>query len=68
MSQRVEVQLGDYDVYILLLLLASEAATLKYIKANNTIPIPEVLAYRQAQTVLILDDANNHTAIPETMI
>lgn len=32
-----------------LLLLASEAATLKYIKANSTIPVPEVLAYRQAQ-------------------
>lgn len=31
-----------------LLLLASEAATLKYIKANSVIPVPEVLAYRQA--------------------
>lgn len=28
------------------LLLASEAATLRYIKANSTIPVPEVLAYR----------------------
>ena len=27
------------------LLLASEAATLKYIKANSTIPVPEVFAY-----------------------
>lgn len=51
-----------------LLLLASEAATLKYIKANSTTPVPEVLAYRQAQTVLILDDANDHTAALETMI
>ncbi|KAL8734519.1 MAG: hypothetical protein Q9166_001419 [cf. Caloplaca sp. 2 TL-2023] len=31
-----------------LLLLASEAATLKYIKAYSTIPVPEVFAYRQA--------------------
>lgn len=29
-----------------LLLLASEAATLKYIKANSKIPVPEVFAYR----------------------
>ena len=29
-----------------LLLLASEAATLMYIRANSTIPIPEVFAYR----------------------
>lgn len=28
------------------LLLASEAATLRYIKANSTIPVPEVFAYR----------------------
>ena len=27
-------------------LLASEAATLKYIKANSSIPVPEVFAYR----------------------
>ena len=27
-------------------LLASEAATLKYLKANSTIPVPEVFAYR----------------------
>lgn len=33
------------------LLLASEAATLKYIKANSTIPVPEVFAYRQAGQV-----------------
>jgi len=31
-----------------LLLLASEAATLKYIRANSTIPVPDVFAYRQA--------------------
>ncbi len=31
-----------------LLLLASEAATLMYIRANSTIPVPEVFAYRQA--------------------
>jgi hypothetical protein len=30
-----------------LILLASEAATLKYIKANSTIPVPEIFAYRQ---------------------
>ncbi|MCJ1231354.1 hypothetical protein MMC12_008031 [Toensbergia leucococca] len=30
-----------------LLLLASEAATLKYIKANSTIPVPDLFAYRQ---------------------
>lgn len=29
-----------------LLLLASEAATLMYIRANSTIPVPEVFAYR----------------------
>ena len=29
-----------------LLLLASEAATLMYIRANSAIPIPEVFAYR----------------------
>ena len=29
-----------------LLLLASEAATLRYIRANSTIPIPEVFAYK----------------------
>lgn len=26
--------------------LASEAATLKYIKANSSIPVPEVFSYR----------------------
>ena len=30
-----------------LLLLASEAATLKYIKIHSTIPVPEVFAYRE---------------------
>lgn len=30
-----------------LLLLASEAATLKYIKMHSTIPVPEVFAYRE---------------------
>ena len=30
------------------LLLASEAATLMYIRANSKIPVPEVFAYRQA--------------------
>ncbi len=29
-----------------LLLLASEAATLMYIRANTTVPVPEVFAYR----------------------
>jgi len=29
-----------------LLLLASEAATLMYIRANSKIPVPEVFAYR----------------------
>lgn len=29
-----------------LVLLASEAATLKYIRANSTIPVPQVFAYR----------------------
>ena len=29
-----------------LLLLASDVATLMYIKANSTIPVPEVFAYR----------------------
>lgn len=44
-----------------LLLLASEAATLKYIKANSTIPVPEIFAYRQAGlSFLVLDGANDH--------
>ncbi len=34
-----------------LLLLADKAATLKYIKANGTIPVPEVFAYRQAKVL-----------------
>ena len=49
-----------------LLLLASEAAILKYIGANSTIPVPEVFAYRQARPLfLILDGANDHTAVLE---
>lgn len=36
-----------------LMLLASEAATLKYIKAKRTIPVPEVFAYRQAITSIL---------------
>lgn len=47
-----------------LLLLASEAATLKYIRANSTIPVPEIFAYRQARLIfLIWDGANGHTAV-----
>ena len=47
-----------------LLLLASEAATLKYIKANSTIPVPEVFAYRQAMPLfLVFGWANDHTAV-----
>jgi len=39
-----------------LILLASEAATLKYIKANSAIPVPEVFAYRQAiPSILVVD-------------
>lgn len=30
-----------------LLLLASEAATLKYLRITNTLPVPEVFAYRE---------------------
>jgi hypothetical protein len=37
-----------------ILLLASEAATPKYIKANSTIPVPEVFAYRQARPSLLV--------------
>jgi len=37
-----------------ILLLASEAATLKYIKANSTIPVPEVFAYRQARPLFLV--------------
>lgn len=36
------------------LLLASEAAILKYIKANSTIPVPKVFAYRQARALLLV--------------
>jgi len=32
-----------------LLLLTSEAATLKYIKIYSTIPVPEVFAYRKVK-------------------
>ncbi len=32
-----------------LLLLTSEAATLKYIKIYSTIPVPEVFAYRNVK-------------------
>jgi len=39
-----------------LILLASEAATLKYIKTNSTIPVPEVFAYRQAiPSILVVE-------------
>jgi len=37
-----------------LILLASEAATLKYIKANSTIPVPEIFAYRQAISSILV--------------
>ncbi len=37
-----------------ILLLASEAATLKYIKANSTIPVPEVFAYRQVRPLFLV--------------
>ena len=50
------------------LLLASEAATLKYIKANSTIPVPEVFAYRQARLCLLLSKADDHSAILEKTI
>lgn len=36
------------------LLLASEAATLKYIKANSTIPVPNVYAYEYFLSYLSL--------------
>ena len=45
------------------LLLASEAATLKYIKSHSTIPVPEVVAYRQARPCLLLGGTNDHPAI-----
>ena len=47
------------------LLLASEAATLKYIKANSTIPGPEVFAYRQARQCLLLSGTDNYSVILE---
>lgn len=37
-----------------ILLLASEVATLKYIKVNNTIPVSEVFAYRQARPLFLV--------------
>ena len=50
-----------------LLLLASEAATLKYIKANSIIPVPEVFAYRQARlSLLVCNQAHDHIAVPTT--
>ena len=50
------------------LLLASEAATLKYIKANSIIPVPEVLAYRQARQYLLLSRTDNHSVVLVKMI
>ena len=50
------------------LLLASEAATLKYIKANSTIPVPEVFAYRQARERLFLSETDNHSVIQKKTI
>ena len=50
------------------LLLASEAATLKYIKANSTIPVPEVFAYRQARQCLWLSRTDDQPAILEKTI
>ncbi len=47
-----------------ILLLASEAATLKYIKANSTIPVPEVFAYRQARPLFLTRmGLTNQTAV-----
>lgn len=37
---------GDLDIETLGTVLASEAATLKYIKQNSLIPVPEVFFYR----------------------
>ena len=47
-------------------LLASEAATLKYIKANSTIPVPEVFAYRQALPSTLADRVNIDIALLRT--
>ena len=47
-------------------LLASEAATLKYIKANSTIPVPEVFAYRQALPSSLADRVNIDIALLRT--
>jgi hypothetical protein len=37
-----------------ILLLASEVATLKYIKVNNTILVLEINAYRQARSLFLV--------------
>ena len=50
------------------LLLASEAATLRYIKANSAIPVPEVFAYRQARQSDLLSGTDNYSVIPEKTI
>ena len=49
-------------------LLASEAATLKYIKAKSTIPVPEVYAYRQALLSPPADRVNIEIAVLGTMM
>ena len=49
-------------------LLASEAATLKYIKAKSTIPVPEVYAYRQALPSPPADRVNIDIAVLGTTI
>ena len=47
-----------------LLLLASEGAKLKYIKANSGILVPQVFAYRLVETLyLTVDGANDYIVV-----
>ena len=50
------------------LLLASEAATLKFIKANSTIPVPEVFAYRQVRQCLLLSGTDKQSVPLKKMV